>query len=135
MTEPTRFAADVQAWADKAGKGYEQMARAVLLQATAQIIERTPVKSGRARGNWQATTGSPATGVTDAEDKDGSTTQAAAGETIQDAIGSEFYLTNNLPYIRRLEFEGWSQQAPAGMVRITLQNVEQGIKRAIAELP
>jgi len=33
------------------------------------------------------------------------------------------YLTNNLPYAQRLE-EGYSQQAPAGMVALTIQEFQ-----------
>jgi hypothetical protein len=37
------------------------------------------------------------------------------------AIGNTFFFTNNVPYIRRLEY-GYSEQAPQGMVRRNLQN-------------
>lgn len=42
-------------------------------------------------------------------------TQARAGVAVQ--------MTNNAPYIRRLEY-GWSRQAPNGFVRIVLANAQ-----------
>ena len=46
--------------------------------------------------------------------------------------GHVFYLVNNLPYIRRLE-QGWSQQAPAGMVAVTVSEFQQTVARAATE--
>jgi hypothetical protein len=34
--------------------------------------------------------------------------------------GDVVFITNGLPYIKRLEYESWSDQNPAGMVRVTL---------------
>lgn len=34
-------------------------------------------------------------------------------------FGHRFYISNAQPYAWRLEMDGWSQQAPNGMVRIT----------------
>jgi hypothetical protein len=42
-------------------------------------------------------------------------------QTVRVAVGDLYYLTNNLPYIERLEY-GWSKQAPGGMVRKNMQN-------------
>ena len=47
--------------------------------------------------------------------------------------GMEFYFTSNLPYAERLEY-GWSEQAPAGMVRVSVASwqsiVEDEIRKA-----
>ena len=81
---------------------------------------KTPVDTGRARGNWQTTIGKPATGNVDAEDKGGGATIAKVAGAVQgwDGMGDAF-LSNNLPYINRLE-NGYSGQAPSGMVRVTM---------------
>jgi len=39
-------------------------------------------------------------------------------------LGDIVYLANNLPYAQRLE-DGWSQQAPEGMVKLTVQRFQQ----------
>jgi hypothetical protein len=56
-------------------------------------------------------------------------TAASAGFKAGDTI----YLTNNLPYIRRLE-EGYSQQAPAGMVALTVQEFAQVVNQISVEV-
>jgi hypothetical protein len=85
-----------------------------------QVIKMTPVDTGRARGNWQCTVGSPATDETDRLDKVGSSVMSEVTQTVPKA-GSVVWLSNNVPYIRKLEY-GSSTQAPGGMVRIAIQN-------------
>lgn len=88
---------------------------------------------GHFRGNWQASVGSPETRTTDRIDSDGGATiRAAAASVAGVALGDKIYITNNLPYARRLEY-GWSQQAPAGMVRITMAQSRELARRALAE--
>lgn len=74
---------------------------------------------GKARGNWQCTIGSPATSEIDRIDPKGSGVNKEIISTVK--TGTVVYLSNNVPYIRRLEYEGHSKQAPQGMVRISLQ--------------
>ena len=98
--------------------------RATLFEVSTAIIKGTPADTGRARGNWQASVGRGATGVVAAAGSVGSSEAKAIAEvdqTVSVAVGDLYYLTNNLPYIERLEY-GWSQQAPGGMVRKNMQN-------------
>lgn len=97
--------------------------RKLLLDITTGVILNTPVDTGRARGNWFASVGSPARGTTDRVDPTGAQAIAAAQSAIVRGPGNVWYLTNNLPYIARLEYDGYSSKAPQGMVRLTLQNL------------
>lgn len=45
-------------------------------------------------------------------------------------FGHRFYIANSLPYAFRLEMDGWSQQAPNGMVRLTGLEFDSIIKVA-----
>ena len=47
--------------------------------------------------------------------------------------GKVIYLTNNLPYIYRLEFLGWSQQSPDGMARKNVARIQSIVRKAVAE--
>ena len=90
------------------------------------LWESPPPKNyvgGRARGNWQSTIGSPATGETGKLDESGSPTQAAT-EQVAERIqaGQVSYIANNVPYIERLN-DGWSTQAPAAFVQTNIQRV------------
>ena len=96
-------------------------ARKITLDAFSEVIMLTPVDSGRARGNWQTAIGSVPSGTVEATDQSGNTVIAkVAGVTTGMQPGDVIYMANSLPYIQRLE-DGYSQQAPAGMVRLTVQ--------------
>ena len=66
------------------------------------IVKRTPVDTGRLRGNWQ----------TSINTSDGS------APIIMAKLGDSIFITNNLPYAQVIE-SGSSKQAPSGMVAIT----------------
>ena len=51
-----------------------------------------------------------------------------------DASGRIYYLANNVPYARRLE-DGWSRQAPQGIVGRTVIQFRQIVKDAAEALP
>ena len=50
--------------------------------------------------------------------------------TVPELAGNVVYLTNNLPYAQRLEYEGWSKQAPAGMVRVNMARIADIMKES-----
>lgn len=111
------FTSDIEKFKDKVEVATEKTFRGSILEIFASIIRRTPVKTGRARGNWQASLNryanlaifaKPVAAITRAR------TTASKAKT-SDTV----YMVNNLPYIKELE-EGSSLQAPAGMVRVTI---------------
>jgi len=117
------FTADLTKYANKTKSEIGTAKRAIVFNVFKQVIQKTPVKTGRAKGNWFVSAGTPSTQVTNKEDK---TTKGGVGpraqkelEGISINLGLDF-LTNNLPYIEGLEF-GRSDQAPSGMVRTTLR--------------
>jgi hypothetical protein len=88
--------------------------------AFSRVVMRSPVDTGRFRGNWQMGIDEQPVGELDALDKTGSTTVSEAENIAARAkIGDDMYIVNNLPYADRLE-NGWSQQAPAGIVALTV---------------
>lgn len=92
------------------------------------MILDTPVDTGRARGNWQATLDSPATEEIENE----SMSVALAGVAANlGKINDVSFLANNLPYIEELE-DGSSKQAPAGMVRRNMARVQRLINEQAA---
>ena len=83
------------------------------------IVKPDGYVGGRARGNWQCSLNAPITSEIDRIDANGIGPRAEVRATVK--VGEVNYLSNNVPYIRRLEFEGHSKQAPDGMVRISLE--------------
>ena len=96
---------------------HEKVIRGTLLSFTRRVIRETPVDTGRLRGNWQSSINIPKDNQLETMDKSGSSASGAAETALNKLeIGDIFWFTNNLPYARRIE-EGWSQQAPEGMLR------------------
>lgn len=137
------FANDIRKFADKAQIGYNEAVGGALLGLSRSVILMTPVDEGRARGNWYASLSSYPTTTNQRTDPN-----FQQIEFITDnAAGSVFFLTNNLPYIGKLEFggypnpsegsktvNGFSTQAPSGMVRVSIENFDQMLKRSASEI-
>lgn len=86
---------------------------------------------GRFRGNWMFSIGSPDTTTTDDIDPNGAkSTARLINGAIEFKAGETAYITNSLAYAIPLEY-GHSQQAPSGMVRITLARFQQIVLEAI----
>jgi len=126
--------------------------RVISLDALRRVIDKTPVDTGRAAGNWQLGIASPAT----------SPLEAFGGEAAYERESPKLeeiapfgvvFLNNNLDYISVLEdgrfvppdpgpskdprpgrkgrvlvAGGFSVQAPQGMVAVTLEELEQQFK-------
>lgn len=124
------FSLDLTRFVEKAKMNADQVVRKVTFDVARGVVMRTPVDTGRARSNWQFGTAA----VLNTVDPSGSDTiSRLQGQIQQTGAGGVTYLSNNLPYIVRLEY-GYSSQAPAGMVRTTLTEYQQYIKNAVAQL-
>ena len=113
---------------DLTTKKMETLIKKSVFDLTSAIISNTPVDTGRARANWQVSFNKPIEDKLDTLDKSGNVTISKANDKIlNNKVPTTYYITNNLPYIMRLEY-GWSKQSPAGMVRINLLKFNQILK-------
>ena len=129
-----KFEDDIRKFQMNTARKMELAARKIALELFRRVILKTPVDKGGARSNWQASLGSPATGTVDATDTQaGPTFRKVVSATEGFDVGDTIYLANNLPYIRRLE-EGSSQQAPQGMVALTVQEFSAIVNQISAEV-
>lgn len=108
-----------------------------------EIVNKTPVDTGRARGNWNVSVGKEDSSTTEATLKSG----LKYTENDMKSDGDEpIFISNNLPYIETLEYggypnppksqsgktvNGFSKKAPNGMVGVTLANNENIFKAAV----
>lgn len=127
-----KFSADIKAWGDKALKEFDELRRAVILELFSSVILDTPVDQGRLRGNWQiaSTILKGELSVTDPQGRE--TIIKVENHLKGEKLNSEnvTYLTNNLPYAYRIEYDGWSHtKAPAGMVRKNFIRITQNLKK------
>lgn len=116
-----KFNAEVAAFANTLmPQQFVAFHKKIALDALRSIVLRTPVDTGRARGNWQVTIDVPAEGVMDEVDGGGMAT-VSKGTGALGGLGPYrvVWLTNNVPYIGELE-KGSSTQAPTGMVALTI---------------
>lgn len=127
------FSLDISKFAEKAKGNSSAVVKKVAADMFGRVVLRTPVDTGRARGNWQITFNVPAEGTSQQVDPTGrgaiSEITAKAAQWKDGAI----WLTNNLPYIERLEY-GWSKQAPAGMARVTVREFQSYVDSAVRGL-
>lgn len=95
----------------------------VLIEIATDLAYSTPVDTSQALSNWQGAIGGPNAVERPAFNvgKLGSTRASSAGAMIEEVKssiaavkpGSPLFLSNVLPYIRRLD-QGYSRQAPRG---------------------
>lgn len=117
----TIFSADIDKFIAKAKGNLDVVVRKVSLDMFSRVVVKSPVDTGRFKGNWQVAIGSIPAGTLAIDDKSGTATLArVTAETLQMKAGDVITLVNNLPYARRLEY-GHSKQAANGMVRTTVQ--------------
>jgi len=139
------FSDDIAKFAQKAANNADVLVRKTVIDIGTRLVNRTPVgdanywKSpppagyvgGHARANWSHSEGELNTREFDTVDASGgASTSRIAASVPKKASGKVHFVQNSVPYIQRLE-DGWSRQAPNGMVAVT--KVEfQGIVNAIA---
>lgn len=128
------FSTQTKSWSEKALQKIELAHRKIALDAFSRVILRSPVDTGRFRGNWQVSIGSIPDDVIELEDKAGTVViSKVTAKVLELEAGDTIYLINNLPYARRLEY-GWSAQAPGGMVRITAAEFQPIVKKVIEQI-
>ncbi|MEJ8571229.1 HK97 gp10 family phage protein [Microbaculum marinum] len=127
------FSLDVSRWVDGTEARMDLVVRKICLDLFTRVILRSPVDTGRFRGNWQISIGDVPDGVLDLTDPSGSATiSRTTAEAIGVRAGEEVFFVNNLPYGPALE-RGHSRQAPAGMVGVTLVEFQQVVEKAANE--
>jgi hypothetical protein len=155
MSELGSFAVSIQAWAGATAKQLDDASYFAVEELAKRVIMRTPVDKTRpdeivARGDWNAAVNAEP-GDVERNDPSGeealSVVQQVARAWAPSRNGGTFYLGNYKPYIQKLEYglyhhdpfasrttsQGFSTQAPAGMVGITVQEWPDIWERAMAK--
>lgn len=150
-----RWTLDLKKFADGEKARVKAVRKRYVFSLYASIVKKTPVDTGRARGNWNVSVGSEDSSVSEMTKR-----QYMQGRSLPSANGDEpYFISNNLPYIGTLEYGGYpspvkkgtkvskkgekparyeirsqggfSKQAPNGMVGVTLANSEALFKNAV----
>ena len=129
------FESDLRKFAAKTGLGMDKTVRGVTIAMGNSLIEKSPVDTGRFRGNWQHSTGAPTVGPLQTTDSTGSQTKAKLNASIATVeAGNIEYVVNNLPYAIPLEYGHSKIQAPAGMVRVTVAKFRENLAKEVKRL-
>jgi hypothetical protein len=147
-----QFTLDLRRFAARAGGNARLVVKKVVIDCGASIVMKTPVGDpltwanpgmapagyvgGRARGSWQYGRGTATEGEPGGVDASGSGPlgRISAGAQAGDAADVHF-ITSDVPYMRPLEYEGHSGQAPDGMVRKTISEYQAFVAAAVRDLP
>lgn len=125
------FAESLTAFAESTKSVIDEVFRSVVIEIGTSVVILSPVDTGRFKGNWQLTIDQPSLQSLDRYDKAGHETIAElVAQANQLEAGQVAYIVNNLIYGVPLEY-GHSDQAPAGMVQITLARFQQIVEEAI----
>lgn len=124
------FSAQISQYSKGTRDKIDRIRRGITLKLLGAVVMDTPVLSGRLRGNWRVSEGTPVLDAADRVDPSGAVVMNEINAAVQASTGdAAVYLTNNLPYAKRIEYDGWSHtKAPEGMVRRNLARFNQLIK-------
>lgn len=135
-------------YATQKKKDITEVRRVFAFMLYSHIVMRTPVDTGRARGNWNVSASEIDARVTELKGA-----QYHSVNDMPNISGDEpIFIANNLYYIRKLEYggyglykngkliqvangpktvNGYSKQAPAGMVGVTMAGVDAIFNAAV----
>jgi hypothetical protein len=121
--------------------------RGIAMWALSALTQRSPVGNaqlwkhsappgyvgGRFKANWQVEIGSINYDISQEPDASGGAAVQRGSPKISewDPTSQVLYITNSMPYAKRIEFDHWSQQAPAGLVRITAIDVRSMFRQLV----
>lgn len=119
------FSKAIATFAKKTNARIDQVHRVVVFQIYRNVILRTPQDTGRARASWLIGDNVIPSTFHPEVPKGGHAAPPDFGAAARiSGAGSITHITNNVPYIIALE-EGHSQvQAPHGMMRITVAEIQ-----------
>jgi hypothetical protein len=133
MASPRSFAKKMRAYADDIPKQVNEIKKQVVQEIVLEVVPDTPVATGQARSNYFTTNGSADTSSTafGPFTKNGYQSINRMRTALQSAKpGVPMHVTNNLPYIARLN-EGYSLQAPANFIEIAISRGRAIIQRQV----
>lgn len=128
----TDFNSKVSGWEKKTGGAVDKIMQSLAIEALTRVVLKSPVDTGRFRGNWNVAIGGADYATTETTDKSGVKT-ISRGHAVAKQINKEtnnIFVTNSLPYARMLEY-GHSKQAPGGMVRLTVEELRPIINKIV----
>lgn len=121
----------INEWVEKVEVNTNDILQTITLMIGKELVYISPVDTGRFRGNWQITIGSPTNHSLVRYDKEGTQT---IGDMARDVriltAGQVAYIQNTITYGADLE-TGTSRQAPDGIISVTAPKFNLIVQQAI----
>jgi len=133
------FSVSLNGLIEKTKGDVDRVVRRATLKVFRSVILKSPVDTGRFKGNWNVSYGVPIYTYDARLNKAplgtlGGFGEAEASKAEALPVGGITYIANGLPYAGRLE-DGYSRtQAPFGMVGLTVIEFDTFVKQAIQSL-
>lgn len=131
-------------WIESVEVKMDDIFQTIVIKVGEKVVRISPVDTGLFRGNWQLTVDEETSGVLAREDQTGDSTVAAiASKANKLTAGQVAYILNHIEYGYDLEYgtyygptakvteEGFSRQAPEGMVRVTASQFTSIVNEAV----
>lgn len=115
-----QFNLDLAKFSKKTQLNLDVVARKVGFEIWNGVTKKTPVDTGRARASWNLTEEVINLSTASENVNHGASAKGKVGRIT--GKGDVIYITNNVDYINELD-KGTSQQAPNGMVSLTINEV------------
>lgn len=137
------FSDVISEWVEAVESKMDNIFQTVVIQAGEIVVRISPVDSGLFRGNWQLVIDNETSGAISRLDTEGSSTIAAIASKANNLrAGQIAYILNHIEYGYDLENgtyrgptakvteEGFSRQAPMGIVRTTPAKLKELVLQA-----
>jgi hypothetical protein len=130
-----RFGLDIAAFCKKTGLKYDTVMRKVCLDGLRKCILKSPVDTGRFKGNWRVGVNAKDTTYNEKQfDKNGSATIAEGLSRLTPVkFGDTVFINNTVPYSEALE-NGHSGQAPQGILMMSAKEVVAELRSTIQQV-
>lgn len=133
-----QFQGDIDDWIEAAGNGIERVIEEFVVNVETDLVERSPVDTGRFKANWQVTANAPPDYALNEYDKGGQQTinmarRFAGGMFRRGGAVRSIHFSNMLIYANSLEY-GHSKQAPQGVLSIVSLRLGYHMRAAIEKV-
>ena len=128
------LASDLRRIAANKKSDMEKIVRASAFQLGAEVVPMTPVKEGRLINNWNSSIGSIDDSTSDDTSKSGSASLSKLESKISSIdMGATFNFSNSMPYAARIEYDGWSEIAKDGIVRVAVLRWDSIVQHEVSK--
>lgn len=130
----TSAQSQLNAIAAKVKRKQTEVFQASTIRLGQRIINASPVDKGTFKNSWNTAIGAPEYDTTRPDSASGSDSLNELTQVMSSAqVGAVAYFTNPQPYGPRIEYDGWSDQAPNGVVRINAMSWDDIVKEEVAK--